>query len=251
MRSLHLAPLLLSFALPAACGSDPSTGATSTASTSATTASASATTGTGGGGQGGAGGAPTSTSTSSATTGAGGAHPDKSAGCASTFGTALTNAFGRIDGTVLAVVKPVDTQCAMPNNDHLVLEVTMMGAVYRMVANLQSTIGDPNVRFQILPHALPPPAWAEGWHTGVTLDYVTDLGVHAGGAFMPYPLAQLADVVTDNIAVGQKISVYATSSGGASAHLIHRNLPSADGAIVIDPEGSPKMLLFSFADQSF
>src|SRR5262249_32771249 len=109
----------------------------------------------------------------------------------------------------------------------------------------------PNVRFQILPHALPPPAWSEGWHTGVALDYVADLNVHAGGAFMPHPLAELADLVTDQIALGQKISVYATSSGGASAHLVHRNDGKADGAIVIDPEGSPKMLLFSFADQMF
>lgn len=200
----------------------------------------------------GSGGGTTTGSTGGTTTGSGdGGVVDKAASCASTFGQALTDSFGRIDGAVLAVVKPTDTQCVMPNDDHLVVQVTMDGAAYRMVVNLQSSYGDPDVQYLEVGGKLTGPAWAEGWHTGITLDYVSDLGVHAAD-FAPHPLMELADLVTDRIPLGQKISVYATSSGGASAHLVHRNGAKNDGAIVLDPESaSPRVLLFHFADQSF
>jgi hypothetical protein len=212
-----------------------------------------------GDGTGGAGATSTTTTTTSSTTdtgtgGTGGAAPiDKAAACASTFGQALPAGFSRSDGTVLAVVKPTDTQCPLPNGDHLILQITMNGEAYRMVINIQSTIGDPNVQYLALDHALPGPAWAEGVHTGIALDYVNDFGVHAGD-FTPHPLAELADLVTDAITLGQKVSVFAQSSGGSSAHDIHRNGAGAnvDGAVVLDADGpAPKALLFHFADQTF
>lgn len=202
-------------------------------------ASASGTGGAGGGGGEGGGG------------GAGGGPVDKAKDCADTFGDALTDAFGRVDGTVLAVVKPTDTQCAMPNDDHVVVQVVMSGQVYRMVVNVQSSFGDPNVRYLETSHVLPAPAWAEGWHTGISIDYATDLGVEAE-AFTPFDLPTLSDVIADVIPLGAKISVYAHSSGGASAHKVHRNSGAEDGLIVLDPEGAaPKMLLFRFANQVF
>jgi hypothetical protein len=178
----------------------------------------------------------------------------KAASCASSFGSALTNAFGRLDGTVLAVVTPSDTSCALPNNDHLVLQVTMKGAAYRMVVNVLSNGQDARVRFADLPRPLPAPAWSEGWQTSVALDYPT-LGTHStGGDFTPYAMNDLIKQVSDRITLGAKVSVYATSSGGSyasSAHLVHRNGNQKDGAIVLDPTGSPRFLLFHFADQSF
>lgn len=51
------------------------------------------------------------------------------------------------------------------------------------VVNVKSDGADPDVFFRTLPHALPAPAWAEGWHTGLKLDYVADLGVHADAWF--------------------------------------------------------------------
>ena len=69
---------------------------------------------------------------------------DKSAACASTFGQSLTNAFGRLDGTILAVVFPGNQTCAAPNSTHVVLQVTMGGAAYRMVVNVMSTSPDPH-----------------------------------------------------------------------------------------------------------
>jgi hypothetical protein len=53
---------------------------------------------------------------------------DKAATCASSFGNALTAAFGRLDGTVRAVVPPAHPTCPRPNSDHLILEVDSGGA---------------------------------------------------------------------------------------------------------------------------
>jgi hypothetical protein len=234
-----------------ACGGGAGVGG-SGGSTSHAAASSSSSSGSGSGS--GSGGGSSSGSSSGSGCGVDAGSTDKAAGCTGTFGQALTNSFGRLDGTVLAVLQPKDAKCPMPNSDHVILEVTMMGAVYRMVVNVQSTGADPDVRFLSLPHALPPPAWSEGWHTGLTLDYVADLGVHVGD-FKPYGLTELSAVIADAITIGQKVSVFATSSGGAlasSAHLIHRQDGKADGAVVLDLDcASPRALLFHFADQMF
>jgi hypothetical protein len=244
MRAFFLASSLAF--LVAACGSNvPANSTTATSASSSSGAATSSSTSSGMGGAGGSGGA--------AAGGAGGAGGkiDKAANCTGTFGSALTSSFGRIDGTVLAVVKPSDTQCPMPNNDHVILEVTMGGAVYRMVVNVQSSFGNPDVFFLKAPHTMPAPAWSDGWHTGLKLDFVKDFGVHAGD-FKPIALAPLSDTIADAITIGQKISVYAESSGGASAHKIHRNDGLTDGAIVLDPDAkSPTVMLFHFGEQMF
>lgn len=233
----------------AACGggSNESSGVATSASASSTTA---ATTGTGGHG----GSSVSSTTGPGGGGGAGGSggSVDKAANCTDKFGNALTNAFGRLDGTVLAVVKPTDVKCPFPNNDHVVVEVVMNGDAYRLVVNVQSSFGDPNVRYVELPHAMPAPAWAGGWHTGLSLDYVADFGVHSDATFTAYPLAVLSDKIADAITIGQKISVYAQSSGGSSAHQIHRNDGKVDGAMVLDPDSAkPRVMLFHFGDQTF
>jgi hypothetical protein len=195
-----------------------------------------------GGGEGGAGGGQ----------GGAGGVIDKSASCAREFGDALTAGFGRIDGTVLAVVKPTDTQCAFPNDDHLVLQVVMGGAAYRMVINVQSDFGDPRVLFTNLDAPLPAPAWADGWHTGVQLDYAATLGAHSDD-FTPYDLTELSNLIADQIDLDQRVSVYADTSGGHSAHKVHKNDGmNVDGAVVLDPTGAnPRWLLFRFDEQVF
>jgi len=238
-RKLVLKAILASMALlAAACtADDPATerGATS-ASVGAGGAAAGGgggSTGPGGSGLGGSGGAPDA---------------DKAASCADTFGDALTDSFGRLDGPVLAVVAPTDTQCTLPNDDHLVIQVTMGGAAYRMVVN----VADVYLAEKDAPLAGAP--WAEGWHTDVSLDYATVLDAH-GEDFAPHSMEELVALVSAPIEIGAPISVYATSSGGtyaSSAHLVHRNAPGADGAIVVDPmAASPHYLLFRFANQSF
>lgn len=173
--------------------------------------------------------------------------------CASQFGSELTAAFGRLDGTVLGVVEPGNMTCAMPNSTHVVLEVTMHGAVYRMVVNVLSTSSDPHVWLDELDAPLAGEPWQEGWHPGVALDYVTTL--HLGKtAFTQADEATAVARVQQQVVPGTHVSVYATSSGGSeasSAHLIHRNATNMDGAIVIAPDTAPHYLLTAFPEQSF
>jgi hypothetical protein len=173
---------------------------------------------------------------------------DKAARCASTFGQALTNSFGRVDGKVLAVVQPTDTQCALANDDHLVLEVLMNGEVYRMVVNL-------DVGLASRPAALPAPAFAEGWHEAQTLDYPSLLGLHSTDFERAPDLATMSRRIADLIDVDDDVSVYASSSGGetaSSAHLVHRNGGQHDGAIVVGARSaSPTFLAFAFSNQAF
>ncbi|MCC6747720.1 MAG: hypothetical protein IT371_08695 [Deltaproteobacteria bacterium] len=184
---------------------------------------------------------------------------NKAKDCASTFGAVLTNAFGRLDGTVLAIVTPSDRQCAQVNSDHLILQVKMNGAAYRMVVNVRSDwVGvSPDVRLRELGAPLVGPAWSEGWHTGIALDYATTLNVHSTSGFSPYAMNALIQELSSRITLGEKVSVYARSSGGTkadSAHLIHRNKAgdNADGAIVLGAAtGSPRFLLLHFENQTF
>jgi len=181
---------------------------------------------------------------------------DKSATCApeSEFGMALTNSFGRADGTITAIVAPTVTTCAWPNDDHVVVQMKMDGKIYRMVVNVLSSFGeDLRVRFATVEHPAIGEPWSEGWHPGVSLDYATTLNLHSDNpAFVPYEMLPLSDRIDGAIELGKTVSVYAWSSGGPSAHKIHRNTGSKDGAIVLDPTGpKPTWLLFHFANQTF
>lgn len=172
---------------------------------------------------------------------------DKAANCASTFGTALTNAFGRVDGTIVAVVPPAHPTCAAPNSDHLVIQVSFGDAVHRMVVNVESILLDE------LDAPLAGPAWSEGWHTGVAFDYMTTLHEPSTN-FQSHTMAEAVELITDQLEIGAKISVFGSSSGGTyanSAHLIHRNASNKDGAIVINPDTNPHYLLARFSNQTF
>jgi hypothetical protein len=179
--------------------------------------------------------------------------------CASTFGAALTEGFGRLDGIVYAVQKPSDKDCVMPDKDHVVLQVLMEGAVYRMVVNLESDLGGPDtkLRFASFPHALPAPEFAEGWRTGIPLDYANVLGAHSeDGGFTALTPDEAVTKIAAEVKVGDPVSVYGVTPAGqgASGERVHRNEPgkNEDGAIVIGPtSASPRFLLFHFAEQTF
>lgn len=178
----------------------------------------------------------------------------KADACASEFGALFTNAFGRADGTVVAVVPPAWV-CPMPNSDHVVVQLRIDGGVQRLVINVKSDFGDPRIKMGELHAPLPAPAFAEGWHPRLQLDYPTTLGVHADAGFELETLETASARIYDALTVGAPLSVYATSSGGtyaASGHKVHRNGAQNDGAIVIDPTGpQPRWLLFHFQNQSF
>ena len=177
---------------------------------------------------------------------------DKSATCASAFGSALTNAFGRVDGTIVAVVPPNDQACALPNMTHLVIQVQMAGAVQRLVVDVLSNQGTPVVDFFELDAPLLGGLYAEGWHPGLMLDYPSMLGVHAA-QFVPTVQADLVAKITAELALGAKVSIFGTSMNEpTSAHLIHRgSVANQDGAIVIDPDTHPHWLLIRFDEQTF
>jgi hypothetical protein len=142
--------------------------------------------------------------------------------------------------------------CADPNSTHLVLQVALEGVAYRMVLDVLSDSGNPDVFFYEEDAPLAAGAWAEGWHAGVSFDYVATLGLHST-AFTEMKEAALVDKVTSEIQIGDPISVFATSAGESnSAHLIRRNLTNQDGAIVLQPTAAmPHYLLFRFAEQAF
>jgi hypothetical protein len=121
-----------------------------------------------------------------------------------------------------------------------------------MVISVLSTYGDPDIYYLLTPNTPAGLVWEEGWHTGVTLDYVTDLGL-ASTDFTQVPMLPLADQIADAITLGQKVSVYAASDGyPSSAHLIHRNGGGEDGAVVLDPDSdSPRAMVFHFDNQVF
>ena len=175
---------------------------------------------------------------------------DKAANCASTFGNEITASFGRIDGTVRAVLKPTDQQCPLPNSTHIIVQVDVRGATYRMVVNDDVLMAERQL-------ALPGVAWSEGWHAGTIIDYVATLGVHSTD-FTPYVTDELVRRVVDRIDVGAQISIYAgtTNDHTDSAHLVHRSTTTGgpDGAIVVGVGRlgvTPTFLLFRFANQTF
>lgn len=177
---------------------------------------------------------------------------DKTQACATTFGQGLTNAFARADGTVLAVVPPAEPRCALPNATHLVVQLRIAGAAYRMVVDVLSNQGNPDVFYTQVDAPLVGAPWSEGWHPDARFDYVTSLSLHSG-AFTAMKQADLVAEITSHLEVGAPVSVFATSENSpSSAHLVHRNKTGADGAIVVNPTSqSPHYLLLRFDEQVF
>ncbi len=168
--------------------------------------------------------------------------------CVDTFGDELTNSFGRLDGTLVGVVRPQDQQCAQPNRTHFDLEVQMNGKSYRMLVNVQSDDGSkPDTYYLSKQAALPGLRWTEGWHTDQPLDYST-LGVHSGD-FTSHPLDELTAILSPQVEIGDKLSIYGLGFG-SGAHDIHKRAGSGqDGAVVLGPDtASPTFLLFRFDD---
>jgi len=174
---------------------------------------------------------------------------DKAANCATMeeFGSLFTNTNGRADGTLVAIVRPVDTDCALPNSSHVTLQLSMLGGVQRLVVSAE------DIAITSVSHALLGPAYEEGWHEDQALDYPTDLGVHSTD-FTAGTLDDVVAFICANLEIGEEVSVFAYSDGTypASAHQVHRNEPYPDGAIVVHPTSeNPTWLLFRYTDQVF
>ena len=168
--------------------------------------------------------------------------------CTNQRGAAMTTAFGRLDGYLVAIVPPGSNNCG-GDSSHMHLQVKANGAVYDLAVNVGSgSMQDVHSTTRDVP--LPGPAWAEGWHTGVVDDYVA-LGVHS----TDLPLESAAQLTTDldtDLATANHISVFATGYGPDGGHLIHRNGGGHDGLIVTRPLSHPaRARLFSFTSLTF
>ena len=191
---------------------------------------------------------------------------NKAALCAtsdSQLGAALTSGHGRADGTVSAVVPPADEACTISaNSTHMTIEVKVAGKIERVVLTATDTdAADGKMHFLSKAAPLVGPAWAEGWHVGadVALDYANGLGAH-GPDFKPLSIAELTAAVSDPMAIGDRISLFATSDDapgtalyGTRSHLVHRYAKGgagADGAVVLHPDTNPTWLLFYYASEA-
>lgn len=172
--------------------------------------------------------------------------------CTSQFGHALSRAYGRIDGHLVAIV-PAGVRGCNNDSDHLHLQVAADGAVYDIAVNLGArSVGgvfDLAVASDDVP--LPGGAWSEGWHPMIApLDYVTTLGLHAG-AFTPRSPSDVAARLETELRDVDRIAVFATGYGPGGAHNVHRN-GGMDGALALHPVGArAHLLLFRFSTQNF
>lgn len=171
--------------------------------------------------------------------------------CTSTFGSAMTATFGRLDGFLVAIVNPNTTTSCRGDDNHIHLQVKVNGGIEDIAVNSASTTGNPDVDFRTIGAALRGGAWTEGWHPGQTLDYPSNLGV-TSGSFTEENQTQLTASVGNLIANANHVSIFGTGFDPTGGHLIHREGSNHDGAIVINPTTSnPTYLLFHFTTQSF
>lgn len=174
--------------------------------------------------------------------------------CTSNFGSALPSSgtYGRLDGYLVAIVAPGATSGCNDDDSHVHLQIKMNNAIYDIAIDATNgTTHVDDVHTGTLDIAMPSgPAWAEGFHTGVTIDYPA-LGVHASALSLESK-AQIVSTITSDLAAVNHISIFTTSYGGTGAHLVHRNGGGKDGVVVTEPLSTPSHLrMFSFSDQSF
>ncbi len=173
--------------------------------------------------------------------------------CTGNLGTALSEAFGRLDGYLVAVVAPGKQRGCHGDTGHLHLQVKSNEATYDVAITLVSDQAQANVDVFLAEKDAPMAngAWAEGWHSGVHFDYAQNLGLHAANfnEMQKEPLLQRLQAA---VATANHISIYATGYGPDGAHKVHRNGGGEDGAIVLQPTSAkPHFLAFHFANQSF
>jgi hypothetical protein len=163
--------------------------------------------------------------------------------CTSSLGNALSTVHGRIDGRLVALVPTTQKGC---NSDstHLHLQIAMNGSTYDVAVNLDALTDE-------LDAPLPDGPWAEGWHSTMALDYVTNLGLHAG-TFTAGTVDGIQQHLVAALANVNHISIFATGYGPDGAHLVHRQGGGRDGAIFIDPlSPTAHGFVFHFNTQTF
>ena len=165
--------------------------------------------------------------------------------CTGSFGSGLSTAHGRLDGYLVAIVPPSAHGCNADSH-HVHLQVSMHGAIYDVAVDVVDNSGGA-VFLDEKDLALPDGAWAEGWHPGDALSYVS-LGLHAS-SFTATP--GLEGVLMSRLASANHVSIFATGYNSSGCHLVHYESGN-DGAIVINPlSPTAHFILLHFANQNF
>ena len=169
--------------------------------------------------------------------------------CTNNFGTGVTQAFGRLDGILVAIIPPGNSPCNADSN-HVHLQILANGAVYDAAVNVGSDTGVEDVTTASRELSLPGPAWAEGWHTGFGTSYIS-LGIHATDLTLQ-TAAQNTSAIQADLATANHISVFGTGYGPGGIHLVHHQTSQRDGMIVREPLSEPGIArLFAFDNQPF
>jgi hypothetical protein len=164
--------------------------------------------------------------------------------CTSRFGTQLSGSFGRLDGIVVAVVPPGHGSCNADAH-HVHVQVLSQGQTYDVAVNTDAGF------IATKDMALPGGAWSDGWHSGGTLDYATDLGLHVAD-FQAGSEADLDQQLETALANANHISVFATLYSHGGVHLVHRRGQGHDGLLVTDPlSPTSHVFAFHFSNQTF
>jgi hypothetical protein len=164
--------------------------------------------------------------------------------CTSTFGKQLSRGFGRLDGFLTSIV-PAGTRGCNNDRRHDHLQIKMKNGTYDVAVNLGGFIDVVSL------DGLIGGAWTEGWHRGVSLDYVSDLGVHSD-SFQTMSSSAERTKINSLLANANHLSVFASGYGPTGAHLVHREGGSRDGLIVINPlSPQPTAIAFRFANDNF
>lgn len=160
--------------------------------------------------------------------------------CTSSFGSALDTSYGRLDGILVAIVKPGVFGCN-GDSDHIHLQIEIAGSRYDVAINAQSDVLT-TARDAVV--SLTP--WTEGWHPGTGFEY-TSLVHSTDFAAAPDLVTQL----TDELETVNHISIYSRGYGPDGTHLVHYN-NGLDGAIVMKPlAAKPHVRMYRFTNQSF
>jgi hypothetical protein len=169
--------------------------------------------------------------------------------CTEQLGNALSTAFGRLDGILVAIVPPGGSACNA-DADHVHLQIQANGAVYDVAINVGTSGNVQDVKTTTRDIPLPGTAWSEGWHTGFSIDYAA-MNVHAADLTLETRAQHVSDLMTE-LATVNHVSVFATGYGPDGVHLVHRNDFGHDGLVVTKPLSTPAHArLFSFTAQSF
>lgn len=156
--------------------------------------------------------------------------------CTSTLGTGMSAAFGRLDGYVWAVVPASGTTC--PNDaSHVHIQVKMSGSIYDLTVD--NTSSNLMLEKDITLGGIQ--QWSEGWHTGVTFDYVAQ-GIHSSDAWVSS--STIRSALETELANANHISIFTTGYSTSGGHLIQRNTTNSDGAVIINPLSSTQHVFF-------